>query len=702
MWPRRSRSGQVEALELFLEHEAPRNLLMPAIGKIPARRHKGGAWSWTKWRQHRRLLSRQSHPDVCVLVHDLCIVDVDDPALATDIERRFGHLLQNAPAERTARGRHYWFRRSRLCDEGEHYDARSPLIRGVDLKTRHANGTSSVLLVAPSTDKTWIRAPWDKGVRLSPIPDELLMAVSQPKRRTALLSLKFPEAARPRSVRVRLKTLEAMHYFDPFFDDMKHSEHICVPCTLDDFVAVNHLLGDNVDKESWFPTVKSLRRAVRTADMLGVSRDRLLDGALVGKLMAYVHMECLPWAQDCVSMEVIDVTSIGEVAYCPLDAADPDHIPVYQLWADTYPGPCVEPGAVVLHGRSVRQRCARNIPPIVLGLMQKFPLALAGGGALYAATHAVSDSSDWDLYMYGVDDEARANAILSQVHAALDSSERRVVSAVMPPRISRNAATFVVAGLVIQIVAQLHDRPQDVIRKFDLAPCQIAAWIENDRPVSEMEVCATFGCVESLRRMAVIMYRPCAWTAMVGYRVIKYAAKGFAIFVPGIVADAISDPDPSDASLPIPESIIDPSAGLLLQLEHVMQYLDPSHDSARSRGYAYLKCLHACKYAYDSQLKEDARAPSVLRYMHALWTIYARARRRPREPSSGTGISMAWKAQDDLLGMRVDPQIAKAHGDPVGYRAAAAKVLGIRDYLTQAQDADDSCFFSDSDDERSI
>jgi hypothetical protein len=59
--------------------------------------------------------------DLGVLLQELCVIDVDDVALADGLEARFPEL-KTAAAVQTRKGRHYYFTRSALADAHGYYD----------------------------------------------------------------------------------------------------------------------------------------------------------------------------------------------------------------------------------------------------------------------------------------------------------------------------------------------------------------------------------------------------------------------------------------------------------------------------------------------------------------------------------------------------------------------------------------------------
>ena len=118
----------------------------------------------------------------------LCAVDVDDAATQAWVDSLESHEIREAlavcPVQTTKKGRHYIFRRPDWADAEGYWDgARQHGTKGpaVDLKTRCSTGTRGVLAVSPSTDKVWLKAPWDAGVEIVDIPRSLLSAVAVAK-----------------------------------------------------------------------------------------------------------------------------------------------------------------------------------------------------------------------------------------------------------------------------------------------------------------------------------------------------------------------------------------------------------------------------------------------------------------------------------------------------------------------------------------
>jgi hypothetical protein len=157
-WPQRQWTSEREQawlkLEQWLKINYSADVLMPApLGeKRPAYTHSSGSWTWARYDWVARKRSNLTAKDVGVLLRDLCVVDCDTVADADALEARFPELLA-APAEATARGRHYFFARSQKADAHGYYDGAKQRTPNVDFKSRAWGGGSGFVVVAPSTNK---------------------------------------------------------------------------------------------------------------------------------------------------------------------------------------------------------------------------------------------------------------------------------------------------------------------------------------------------------------------------------------------------------------------------------------------------------------------------------------------------------------------------------------------------------------------
>ena len=154
---------QYELLHNWLSSKYQRDVIIPvATGtKKPIAKYKDGSWTW------EALKALPKHPmtsgyDCGILLQDLCVVDFDDEKAAIEFEAEFLELSE-APMETTRKGRHYIFERPKYADAEGFFDGARQV--GVDLpvdfKTKSSTGTSGLIVVCPSRNKTWVRPPWD-------------------------------------------------------------------------------------------------------------------------------------------------------------------------------------------------------------------------------------------------------------------------------------------------------------------------------------------------------------------------------------------------------------------------------------------------------------------------------------------------------------------------------------------------------------
>lgn len=198
--PTVSNENDLEQLAAWLRKFAPENILMPlqADSKRPIAPHKDNQWSWAAFDQ------AESSTDYGLLNKTFFVVDFDSDSL-------FGHFREehadwfkpgSYALAKTAKGWHVIFMRSQYCDDVELTDqARSleptavPLqyldVHGevpMDFKTICSTQTASVLVVAPSRNKTWMVAPWSLSVDVNDglpasVPDELVQWILNNKKR---------------------------------------------------------------------------------------------------------------------------------------------------------------------------------------------------------------------------------------------------------------------------------------------------------------------------------------------------------------------------------------------------------------------------------------------------------------------------------------------------------------------------------------
>jgi hypothetical protein len=543
----------VQNLRANLAKSFPRDALMPAErgAKHPMMCHRPApgvsARPWTTREFDGFCDQRSTHDlsrlDYCVLLVDLCVVDVDSKERADELERAFPELRQTVRVE-TQRGRHYYFRRPLVADIEGYHDGAGQREAGIDFKTVCSNGTSGVIMVPPSGGKDFVGSAksteWD---RLPAASTALLDAVAVPVHRRMNSPLAFEGGTTLCPERVRtFRAISAFSYFDPFFDDLaSESTAVPVPCAAPEFELLMRVLDVmSFDASVQGPSRDMLRGLVDLADKLGLSARlmrRLRHQTSTGTLRAQLDLfEGWPEMYAALGSESRDPEELVRVD--SELARRLVHVPIAwpgesgRLFPDALP-------RLDLRARVLRDdpagSIAGSLSPAVLGLLRKHApkLVLAGGFVVGAVAVAVDPGSDVDLYCVGCTED-EADAILHDASATLVHFRKLTTP---------NAVTFAPmygSESTVQIVLRLYATPVDVLWTFDLAPCKVAAWFA-DPEQQATEVRATASWVEAMRRMTFAVDRR-VWGEASVPRVIKYVGKGFDAVVPGVRRSALKPP----------------------------------------------------------------------------------------------------------------------------------------------------------------
>ncbi len=210
---RKERLSDHVKLVAWLKRDFPRDVLMPVLPgtKRPASAHKDGAWDWSCWDRspHSVPPSAFAKSDICVLLRDLCVVDIDAEEIALAFEARFP-VLKRVPCERTRKGRHYWFVRPHWADAEGFFDGAAQVQSHVDFKSVCGNGTSGIVVVAPSEGKAWERdrRPWDADSDLIEMPRDLMEAVASPRWQRSSFTLRCVRGGNSNSDNGDIETIE--------------------------------------------------------------------------------------------------------------------------------------------------------------------------------------------------------------------------------------------------------------------------------------------------------------------------------------------------------------------------------------------------------------------------------------------------------------------------------------------------------------
>lgn len=489
-------------LALFLKRHHPHDIVMPVTDKAPMFPHKDGAWTWEALESYKRTSASKNQKDYGVLLHDLCVIDVDTEDAAKDLEYRFP-LLSLVPCEKTSRGFHYWF--IRPDNECMYFDGAAQVTPKIDFKSIHKNGTSGLVVTAPSKGKRWITEL--STDRLVECPEEILEAVA--KKVTANVTLTLIFLCGEKKTYKDNTWLGNMSYFDAATDI---DGDFPVPCTRLSFDNVLYVLDHNeLDIDE--PSREALQEMIQVADMLGLTKGvkRLTNSLTTGVPRAQLDMyEANPlWWRATLAERQLDVTYM-------YDHHEPNvALPIDErfLFFDKND----DPKTTQLMYTSSND-IDKYIPLCVETILKKYPgkIVLAGGMAASIVCPMMPPGHDNDLFFIGCD-ELEANEMLRDIVGKSSFY------------MTRNAVTIERNGVILQIILRLCDDPMKLIVGFDIAACKVCIYFDGHKFVSVQA--PTF--VEAVRCGAFPIDFT-KWSAAAPIRVMKYVLKGFDVFVPGM------------------------------------------------------------------------------------------------------------------------------------------------------------------------
>lgn len=492
-----------------------------------------------------------------IALRDLCVVDIDDHAMARPLEGRFP-ALKRAPCEKTKRGFHYFFARSPLADELCFYDGCGAVNAHVDFKSVCATGTSGIIVVAPSSDKVWVRAPWDTPIE--PIPEGLLRYVAKPGVAAAApaadapavqLKLVFTAEAGQEELLVDAARLAGWGFFAAAISERwagaGAADSLMVPQPADraTFAALLSVLETGDVPPLFAPTDARLLALDAVADMLGAPA-----GAVDARLrlpnttrLAYrvdLHDLCPAWwradaeeearmasrTSSDASLVAVDKALAKKLKYAPL-AKD-----ARWLFADLAPsGPAAVARGQHLLPAAPAAAAEAALPRLVLKLLaaHEGSLIAAGGAVLGAVAVGIAEGTDVDLFLHTCTIEAADDIVAhaSKLAAAAYVESRTSVAITFTPKVAASGPE----GKPFQIVLCLHRDRGQVLESFDMAPCKVLARVGES---GALVVEALPAWVESMRSRAFWL-DPTTWSASTIVRAMKYYVKGFECAgVPGV------------------------------------------------------------------------------------------------------------------------------------------------------------------------
>jgi P4 family phage/plasmid primase-like protien len=169
-----------KVIKTFYE-KYPNNFIIPTTNKFPNFNHKNGQYSWDNLCSPNTIFDSKNNDSVGLLLKDLIVIDIDDRETVMDYEELFP-ILKEVVREETKKGRHYFFKRSPLCNELQMFDLSRGLkshcadgrttVVSIDIKTVCSTGTAGLVIISPSNNKKWLCSPIDNDI--TEIPDDLV------------------------------------------------------------------------------------------------------------------------------------------------------------------------------------------------------------------------------------------------------------------------------------------------------------------------------------------------------------------------------------------------------------------------------------------------------------------------------------------------------------------------------------------------
>lgn len=197
----------LKRLQAYLEEHHPTCILIPSTKKQPIYAHKDGQYNWEKWNKtgYKQVINNSSNVTGCMvrLTENIVVIDVDDKYICDHFENCDLGFNETVTCE-TQKGRHYWFMRTKACDDADMYDLARAMKKkpksdvdndviatvlidaetenpnkhfddahALDIKTCGKPGKApGMISVPPSPNKIWVRPPWEH--QMLPLPDKFV------------------------------------------------------------------------------------------------------------------------------------------------------------------------------------------------------------------------------------------------------------------------------------------------------------------------------------------------------------------------------------------------------------------------------------------------------------------------------------------------------------------------------------------------
>jgi phage/plasmid-associated DNA primase len=144
--------------------------------RSPIYKHKDFQYDWDFIEDRDNNVTFENGSNVGLIVNDLLVIDIDDKEYIDFFEEKFPYMKQ-VVSETTTKGKHYYFKRTKQCDDLEIYTLIKCITLNqkkidIDCITKYSNGTGAIIIIAPSPNKNWVVPIYEKEIE--DIPEDLL------------------------------------------------------------------------------------------------------------------------------------------------------------------------------------------------------------------------------------------------------------------------------------------------------------------------------------------------------------------------------------------------------------------------------------------------------------------------------------------------------------------------------------------------
>ena len=215
-----------------------------------------------------------------------------------------------------------------------------------------------------------------------------------------------------------------------------------------------------------------------------------------------------------------------------------------------------DPETSILH-EDPQQAFLKDCPPTIIDILRQYSgkLVLAGGSVLGLVSKNILGGADYDMFIVN-STEQEGRDMMMEICKNFGVDQGYVC-------ITRNALTMLASKskggegkgeeeCTVQIILRRFDTPADVLTSFDMPPCMVGAYFENEKEEGGgeegieknqgiqgveknqgIQIIAKPEWVACMKTLAFPI-NPFKWGTSSVFRVFKYINKGFDVCIPGL------------------------------------------------------------------------------------------------------------------------------------------------------------------------